>query len=71
MLADDPRVAPINEPMIGMYLSPFLSEQPGWTYDQLDVDSFTLRKVQASKPHQFFATQFSDVVHPGPRTAPA
>ena len=65
MLADDPRVAPINEPMIGMYFSPFLSEQPGWTYDQLDVDSFTLRKVQASKPHQFFASQFSHVVNPG------
>jgi hypothetical protein len=65
MLADDSRVAPINEPLIGMYLTPFLADEPGWTYEQLDADSFTLRKVQAEKPHQFFATEFSPVVMPG------
>jgi hypothetical protein len=65
MLAEDPRVVPINEPHIGTYFSPFLSDQPGWTYEQLDADSFTLRKIHAEKPHQFFATEFSDVVDPG------
>jgi hypothetical protein len=65
MLADDPRVVPVNEPLIGMYLSPFLSDQPGWTYEELDAGKFTMRQVQASKPHQFFAAEFADVVDPG------
>ena len=65
MLAEDPRVAAINEPMIGMYLSPFISDQPGWTYDELAPEAFTIRQIQAKKPHQFFATEFADVVNPG------
>ena len=36
----------------------------GLTHQHLDLDSFTLRKAQAEKPHQFFATQFSHVVTP-------
>jgi hypothetical protein len=64
MLADDRRVVPINEPHIGAYLTPFLSDERGLTHQHLDLDSFTLRKAQADKPHQFFAAQFSHVVTP-------
>ena len=60
LLAEHEVVVPINEPLIGWYLSPFLSDLPGWS-PSLDTDNFTLRKVQKNKPQQFFAEQFRDV----------
>jgi hypothetical protein len=64
MLAEHEAVVPINEPLIGWYLGPFLTDLPGWSASGLDHSNFTLRKVQAKKRDQFFADEFSDVVQP-------
>jgi hypothetical protein len=64
LLAGHPAVVPINEPLIGMYLSPFLSDLSGWNAGALGFDNFTLRKIQAEKRHQFFAREFDPVVLP-------
>lgn len=64
LLAENPAVVPINEPLIGWYLSPFLSDLPGWDSNTLDVTNFTLRRVQADQAQQFFANEFSDVWAP-------
>lgn len=63
LLADHPAVVPVNEPLIGWYLGPFLSDLPGFQ-GSLDESNFTLRKVQEGKRHQFFAREFDDVVIP-------
>ncbi len=57
----------VNEPLIGWYLGPFMSDLPGWDAASLDVSNFTLRRVQASKRDQFFAREFSDVWLPSLR----
>jgi hypothetical protein len=64
LLGEHEAVVPINEPNIGTYLSPFLSDQPGFGAEGLDTQNFTLRRVQANKPEQFFATEFADVWRP-------
>jgi hypothetical protein len=58
LLADTGTVVPVDEPLIGLYLSPFLSDTPGWHADQLDAETFTLRRVQRDKTDQFFAREF-------------
>jgi hypothetical protein len=63
LLGEHPAVVPINEPLIGWYLGPFLSDLPGWS-TSLDGTNFTMRKVQEDKRHQFFAREFEDVVIP-------
>ena len=57
-------VVPVNEPLIGMYLSPFISDNSGWDPRGLDRSSFTFRQVQRTKRHQFFAAEFDDVTLP-------
>jgi hypothetical protein len=61
MLARHPAVVPVNEPLIGWYLGPFLCDLPGFNASALDLDNFTLRRVQRNKRDQFFAQEFSDV----------
>src|SRR3954469_5317581 len=67
LLGEHEAVVPVNEPLIGYFLGPFLSDLPGWAPDALDSDNFTLRKVQATKRDQFFAAEFSDVWLPALR----
>ena len=64
LLADHPDVVPINEPLIGLYLGPFLSDLPGWDGESLDLTNFTLRRFQEDKRHQFFAREFDAMVIP-------
>jgi hypothetical protein len=64
LLEDHPSVVPVDEPLIGMYLSPFLSDTPGWRQRALDANNFTLRRVQATKRDQFFAEEFADAWRP-------
>jgi hypothetical protein len=61
MLADHEAVVPINEPLIGQYLGPFLCDQPGTDPAGFDAGNFTVRRVQATKASQFFAEEFADV----------
>src|SRR5256885_113671 len=61
MLARHAAVVPVNEPLIGWYLGPFLCDLPGFDSSALDLDNFTLRRVQRNKRDQFFAQEFSDV----------
>jgi Sulfotransferase family len=67
MLCDHPLVTPINEPLIGDHLSPFIANDPGYRAEDLDLDSFTIRRAMADDPDRFFAESFSDVWVPGLR----
>jgi hypothetical protein len=64
LLGEHPAVIPMNEPLIGWYLSPFLSDEPGWSVNGLTSADFTVRRVQAEKPDQFFAREFEHVWSP-------
>ncbi len=61
LLNEHDRVVPVDEPLLGFYLSPFLSDIPGGSADKLDAQNFTLRKVQEGKRDQFFASEFEHV----------
>jgi Sulfotransferase family len=65
LLAEHDAVVPINEPLIGWYLGPFMSDLPGLSAEAIDGSNFTLRRVHAQKVHHFFADQFEDVWRPG------
>jgi hypothetical protein len=67
MLKDIECVVAVNEPMIGYYLGPFTSDAPGVRVTDLDTTNFTVRRVQADRPHQFFATKYQDVWLPALR----
>ena len=65
MLADHRQVVAINEPLIGMYLGPFMADLPGADPAALDLSTFTLRHVRRDNGHHFFAETFRDVWSPG------
>src|SRR5689334_14464240 len=67
LLTEHPTVVPVNEPLIGLYLGPFLSDLPGWRTQTLDAQNFTHRRLQAGKHEQFFATEFADIWLPSLR----
>ena len=57
----------MEEPTIGYHLSPFLCNEPGYHAEDLDLDTFTLRRVMEDDPHRFFAAKYADVWVPGLR----
>lgn len=65
MLRGHRQVVPINEPLIGMYLGPFLCDLPGQEPDLLDLQNFTLRRQRGDHLHHFFADSFREVWEPG------
>lgn len=65
LLGDHDRVVPVNEPLIGSYLGPFMCDLPGVHARDLGPEDFTVRRLQAGNPSQFFAEEFSDVWLPG------
>jgi hypothetical protein len=65
LLAQHESVVPVNEPLIGWYLTPFSSDLPGGSPEGLDVTNFSLRKVESDRGSHFFASAFSDVWMPG------
>jgi hypothetical protein len=67
LLAEHEAVVPINEPLIGWYLGPFMSDLAGVGTDGMDATNFTLRRVHEHKPAHFFADEFEDVWRPGLR----
>ena len=64
VLGDHDSIVPVNEPMLGWYLGPFLSDLPGFGSTALDSRNFTLRQVQDEKPSQFFAGEFEHAWRP-------
>jgi hypothetical protein len=67
LLDEHDAVTAVNEPLIGLYLGPFLIDLPGWRADAVDTTNFTVRKVEERNPNQFFAAQFRDVWRPALR----
>jgi hypothetical protein len=65
VLGQHDAVVPINEPLIGWYLGPFISDLPGMDARELDLDNFTMRRVHRDKRFSFFAEEFADVWVPG------
>jgi hypothetical protein len=65
LLAEHDAVVAINEPLIGWYLGPFMSDLAGIGVDGLDTSNFTLRRVHAKKAPHFFNDDFKDVWLPG------
>jgi hypothetical protein len=61
LLADHRAVVPVNEPLIGWYLGPFMSDLPAMSARGLDAGNFTLRRVHRDKRPHFFAEEFADV----------
>ena len=60
MFGDHPGLATIDEPLIGAYLGPFTAELPGMDGAKLSADDFTLRRIQAGNPNQFFCDRYED-----------
>src|SRR5581483_11518652 len=67
MAVQHPRIFGMNEPTIGYHLSPFLANEPGYHPDDLDLATFTLRRVVAGDPERFFAEKYADVWLPALR----
>jgi len=67
MAGEHPAIATMNEPTIGYYLSPFLSNEPGYRAEDLDLSTFTMRRVMEGDPERFFAAEYADVWLPGLR----
>jgi hypothetical protein len=61
MLGDHPLILPVNEPLIGYHLGPFIANDPGYRPEDLDLDTFTLRRTMGDDADRFFAESFSDV----------
>jgi hypothetical protein len=61
MATEHPSIVGMNEPTIGYHLSPFLSNEPGYRAEDLDLGTFTLRRVMEDDPERFFAAKYTDV----------
>jgi hypothetical protein len=67
MMGEHPAIAVMSEPTIGYHLSPFLSNEPGYRAEDLDLGTFTVRRVMEDDPHRFFAEKYADAWLPGLR----
>jgi Sulfotransferase family len=67
MAEQHPSIVGMNEPTIGYHLSPFLSDEPGYHVEDLDLGTFTQRRVMEGEPDRFFAAKYADVWLPGLR----
>lgn len=64
LLAEHNAVVPINEPLIGHYLGPFLADLPGAVASDLDRETFTISRLRRHDQANIFSTQFDDVWPP-------
>ena len=64
LLAEHDRVVPMNEPLIGLYLGPFMADTPGFSARNFDYENFTLRRTHEHKAPHFFAKDFADAWMP-------
>ena len=58
MLGSLPGVMTVDEPLLGLYLGPFLSDTPGFRPAELGTNDFTLRRLQAEERDQFFSERY-------------
>jgi Sulfotransferase family len=61
MAEQHPLIVGMNEPLIGVHLSPFLSDEPGYRAEDLDLHTFTFRRVLEGNRDKFFAAEYADV----------
>lgn len=61
LLGDHSAVIPIDEPLIGLYLSPFASDAQGIDAGSFNAEDFTVRKLEAGKRDHFFGDEFRNV----------
>jgi Sulfotransferase family len=61
MLGEHERVVWIDEPLIGWYLGPFVSDVPGVGPSGIESEKCTFPRLQREKRSQFFADEFKDV----------
>lgn len=64
MLAEHDRIIPVDEPLIGLHLGPFISDRPGANVEDLDASNFTLGRLAAAVPTYFFNERYADVWAP-------
>ena len=65
LLASHPAVVQVNEPLIGGYLGPILSEgSTNVNPADLDLSNFTLLRAERNKPESFFSSAFTDAWAP-------
>lgn len=64
MLAEHDRIVPINEPLIGLHLGPFMSDRPGSQPEDLDLSNFTFSRVASEVDTYFFCRRYADVWGP-------
>jgi Sulfotransferase family len=67
LLEAHPAIVGMNEPLIGAHLSPWLSFEPGYRAEDLDINTFTFRRVLEGNEDKFFAAKYADVWLPGLR----
>ena len=67
MAEQHPQIVGVNEPLIGNHLSPFLSDEPGYRAEDLDLGTFTFRRVLEGDSDKFFAEKYADVWLPALR----
>ena len=65
MVEQHPLIVGMNEPLIGTHLSPWLSDEPGYRAEDLDLRTFTFRRVLEGNRDKFFAADYADVWLPG------
>src|SRR3954447_19257810 len=58
LLGGHDAVVPINEPLIGWYIGPFMSDLPAMDARNLDLSNFTMRRILREKRFSFFADEF-------------
>jgi hypothetical protein len=61
LLAEHPAVVPVDEPLIGNYLGPFMCDLPGVKPEDLDLGNFTLTRMRREAGPQFFSDEARDV----------
>jgi Sulfotransferase family len=61
MAEQHPLIVGMNEPLIGNHLSPFLSDELGYRAEDLDLNTFTFRRVWEGDPDKFFSAKYADV----------
>ena len=64
LLASHPAVVQVNEPLIGSYLGPILSDSTNVNPADLDLSNFTLLRAERDKPESFFSTEYRDAWAP-------
>jgi hypothetical protein len=64
LLASHPAVLQVNEPLIGGYLGPIISESTSVNPADLELSNFTLLRTESDKPESFFSNEFKDAWAP-------